>query len=303
MSWTGIAPEPPEFSPGIAGVSPGSFAQWWHRRIDPGSRPQPCPAGVWDALLRGNAHSDADRTVAEDLLTASPYGMGDWAEQLLTFRQAVSARFTAEGCRQWIDLGTGLPHSASLFYDLRTRTRTRTADPHRLVCVDNDPFVIDCVRTYTRPREGHLRISAMRADLTQPRSLPRGLRRCRAWDPAQPVTVVAGAVLHHLAEPQAVNMLTALGQLLAPGSRLIVTHLAHVGSAPGEGIDGIAAAVHRYQASTAPLYLRTGQQVTDLLGPAWTLSPPGLTALRGYRPHLTTGWGMTATLTPPGAGR
>lgn len=294
MSRTGICAEPPEFSPEFPVVRPGSFVRWWQRRIDPASRAVPCPAGVWDALLRGSAHSSADRDVAEDLRIASTYGMDDWAEHLLAFRQTVSTGFAAAGCRQWLDLGAGLPSTTSLFHDLRTRT----ADPHQLICVDNDPFVIDCIRTYTRPRTGHLRIAAMRADLTRPSSLPRRLPHCAVWDPVQPVTVVAGAVLHHLTREQAVDVLTALGQVLAPGSRLIVTHLARVGLPPGDGTDAIAAAVQRYRASTAPLYLRTGQEITDLLGPAWTLSAPGLTALTGYRPDLTIGWGLTATLTP-----
>lgn len=273
-------------------TTPTSFDRWWHRRLADPATPVPRPAGVWDALLGGDTHSTADQGVADDLLAAS-VDLDEWAERLVEFRQQAVTQLDRAGCRQWLDLGAGLPTATSLYHDLCTRTR----GGHTLVCVDNDPFISDCTRAYTSTRTSRVRTAALTADLRRPDTMLHRLSRGRPaglLDRTRPVTVIAGAVLHHLSDHQASGLLASIRQIVAPGSQLVVTHWAN----PDPADCQLRTAVDRYHHDAAPLYLRTPRQVQGLIGAGWTLHPPGIHKLPLFDDTaMVAGWGLTATAT------
>jgi hypothetical protein len=292
-----ILPESASIPNELPVTLPTSFDRWWHRRVAEPSIPVPRPAGVWDALLGGDTHSTADQATADDLLAASP-ALQPWAEQLVEFRQQAVTQLARAGCRQWLDLGPGLPTATSLYHDLCTSTRGE----HTLACVDNDPFVLDCIRAYTSTHTPRVRATAVTADLRQPHTmryqLP-GARQTGLLDLTRPVTVIAGAVLHHLTDPQASSLLASIRQVVTPGSQLVVTHWAN----PDPDDYEIRTALDRYRQHTAQLYLRTPRQVEGLIGAGWTLHPPGIRRLPPLDDTIAAGWGLTATATaaPGGA--
>ena len=119
---------------------------------------RPSPARIYDYMLRGKHHFEADVAAAERILTVVPE-IRDCAWSNRGFHQRAAAWIARQGVRQFLDIGSGLPTVGN------THEVVRKIHPDaRVVYVDNDPMVelhsqgiLDDVRAGQRALRGPAR--------------------------------------------------------------------------------------------------------------------------------------------------
>jgi hypothetical protein len=176
-------------------------------------------ARVYDYWLGGKDNFAVDREVGDRVLDIHP-------ETALSVRAnrgflARSVRYlaAAEGIRQFLDVGTGLP-SANNTHEVAQAT----APEARVLYVDNDPIVLAHARALlTSSPEGET--GYLDADMKDPDAILAGAQRL--LDFSKPVGIMLVAVLHMLRdddEPQAI--VDRFMAAVPPGSFLVISHLA-----------------------------------------------------------------------------
>ncbi|MFI6517574.1 SAM-dependent methyltransferase [Spirillospora sp. NPDC050679] len=221
---------------------------------------------VADYLMYGKDSYDADRELAAGLLQACP-ALPDLIRAERAFHERAVRRLVRAGFSQFIDLSTGYPSVVNKHHthDLARGCRMVYATPCPLVAVH--------VRALVGLRGGTVVVEADPAD---PASLLCNDQFRKLIDLAQPVAVLAtGGVLDFLPNPAT---LAPLRDLLAPGSRLVVSH--HLDASE-------LAPVSRVLSAAFPTWTpRTRAQVHALLE-GFDLNEPGLVhAGRWPRPQL-----------------
>ncbi|WP_433868738.1 SAM-dependent methyltransferase [Saccharopolyspora sp. CA-218241] len=170
------------------------------------------PARMYDYVLGGTRHRDADRDAVDRALRADPdAALGAVADREF-LRRAV--RFCLdEGVDQFLDLGSGLPTAGGVV------PTAQAADPRaRVLCVDHDPDTAEAARALLSGTAG---ADALAADLRDPVAVLGAAAELLDLD--RPVAVFAVAVLHHIDVP-APSVVAGYREALAPGSLLALTH-------------------------------------------------------------------------------
>ncbi|GGO43034.1 hypothetical protein GCM10012287_05220 [Streptomyces daqingensis] len=128
---------------------------------------RPHAARVYDCLLGGKTHYEADREQAEKVLATVPSAEASARENRAFIHRAARALVTEHGITQFLDVGTGIPTSPNL------HEVAQAADPAaRIVYAGNDPIVLAHSRAlHTSTPEG--RTAYIQADATDPRSILR----------------------------------------------------------------------------------------------------------------------------------
>jgi S-adenosyl methyltransferase len=147
-------------------------------------------ARMWNYYLGGKDNYQIDRDVAEAVLAIYP-GYGVKARTCRYFLlRAVRFLAVAEGVRQFLDIGTGLPTAENTH-----EVAQRFAPEARIVYVDNDPLVLAHARSLlTSSPEGVTRF--VDADLRDP---DRILEEARLWlDFEAPIALLLLGVLGHI---------------------------------------------------------------------------------------------------------
>ncbi len=174
----------------------------------------PNMARVYNYWLGGKDHFAADRAEAMRLVALYPLLPALVRENRAFLIEAVgwAAR---QGIGQFIDLGAGFPVSPSVHQAARA-----VLPAARVAYVDIDPVVLSHAVALLATGDG---VTAVDADLRDPAAV-LGHENLRAViDPARPVCVILGAVLHFL-DPDAACAVTAgYVSLLAPGSCLVLS--------------------------------------------------------------------------------
>ncbi len=175
---------------------------------------RPNMARVYDYWLGGKENFAADREQAERLLEIYPQLRDLVREHRLFITQAVTWA-AGQGMSQFIDLGAGLPAVRN------THEVARAVNPAaRVAYVDYDPVVLAHARALLATSDG---VAAVAADLRDPAAVLADPELRAVIDPATPVTVILGAVLHFL-DADAARVVTAgYARLMAPGSFLIIS--------------------------------------------------------------------------------
>jgi hypothetical protein len=96
----------------------------------------PSPARVWNFWVGGKDHFEADRALAEQFGQVVPQ-MPLIARLTRQFISDTVTKLAADGIRQFLDIGTGLPTA-----DNTHEVAQRLAPDSRIVYVDNDPVVL-----------------------------------------------------------------------------------------------------------------------------------------------------------------
>jgi SAM-dependent methyltransferase len=234
---------------------------------------RPNIARINDYFLGGKDNFAADRRAAEELLAIAPEIRAIAAESRNFLGRAV--RFlAAQGIRQYLDIGSGLPTLQN------THEVARSVLPDaRVVYVDNDPVVISHGRAVLARDE---RTAVVEGDILHPQELidDREVRGVIDFD--EPVAVLIFGALHVI--PNAddpYKSVATLRDATAPGSHLALSHLVFDirPEVAGPIEDVYRTALHRPTANTA-------RNREDVLGffDGFELVDPGLVWLRQWRP-------------------
>ena len=179
--------------------------------FDPGT---PNMARVYDYWLGGKDHFPADRAEAERLLAIYPPLRNLVKENRAFITRAVTWA-ALHGIGQFVDLGAGLPASPAVHQAARAVQPTA-----RVAYVDTDPVVLSHARALLATSDG---VTAVAADLRDPGAVLADPELCSVIDPARPVCVILGAVLHFMDAGAARTVTAGYARLMAPGSCLVIS--------------------------------------------------------------------------------
>jgi O-methyltransferase involved in polyketide biosynthesis len=252
------------------GPLPPLFETTYDWRPAPLNTDAPHVARVYDFLLGGKDHFRADRAAAELLLRANPYLRDICREQRDFLRRAVQY-LAAEGVRQFVDIGTGLPSGPATH-----QVACAVESTARVAYVDNDPIVLSHAQVLLADGGGGT--AFIGGDLREPEALLRNPLLAGLIDFDEPVAVVVTGLLHFLPDhEQPAKHLRTLMDACPSGSCLVLTHGA--ADLAGELARATAAA---FRQSTIPCQARDRDEVLEMLGDLELLEP-GLVPMAAWR--------------------
>ena len=219
----------------------------------------PNMARVYDYWLGGKDHFPADRAEAERLLGIYPPLRDLVRENRAFVTQAVNWA-ARQGTGQFIDLGAGLPASPAVHQAARTVMPTA-----RVAYVDIDPVVLSHARALLATSDG---VTAVAADLRDPGAVLADPELRAVIDPALPVCVILGAVLHFMDAGAARTVTGGYARLMAPGSCLVISVACHDDEGLGKQLaqEYTAAAWHNHMPADVTSFFAG----LELVGPGVT---------------------------------
>lgn len=237
----------------------------------------------------GKDNFAVDREAAEHAMAAYPDLVSSVRANQAFLARSVRYLAGQAGVRQFLDIGTGLPTAGSVH-----EVAQRIAPQSRVVYADNDPMVLAHARALLTGSEPGS-TAYLDADLRDTGGL---LEEAAALlDFSRPVAVLLVSVLHMVEDredPRAI--VAALIDALAPGSFLVLTHVAS--DLEPEAMAEMARRVNQHV--TKPATPRDHAAVRRLFGDLELLSP-GLVRVPEWRPETpeaaatpSTQWGGVA---------
>ena len=137
------------------------------------------------------------------------------ARENRAFVAEAAAWSAGQGISQVIDLGAGLPATPSVHQAARAVIPTA-----RVAYVDIDPVVLSHAQALLATGDG---VTAVAADLRDPQAVFANQELRAVIDPARPVCVILGAVLHFMNAGAARAVTAGYDRLMAPGSCLVIS--------------------------------------------------------------------------------
>ncbi|MEU0872935.1 SAM-dependent methyltransferase [Nocardia brasiliensis] len=221
-------------------------------------------ARIWDALRGGKDNYPVDREIAEKMLCVAP-DTGLLVSYVQQFHHQATRSAARARIKQFIDLGTGMPTGPA--DSVGAIAREVIASSARVVYIDNDPLVQAHADALLANAPG---LTVLNADIRQPDEIV-GLLKQGLIDFTKPVALSAICVLDHVLDHEGpAAILAAFGEVMAPGSRLVLTH-----SCDESTVD----LMHTYNAATvdtpAEIVFRSAAEIASLAD-GFDLTEPGL---------------------------
>jgi SAM-dependent methyltransferase len=233
----------------------------------------PSVSRMYDYYLGGSHNFEVDREAARRAMEFMP-GLPKIMQANRAFmRRAV--RYAAEqGVSQFLDIGSGIPTFGNV------HEVAQTARPGaRVVYVDHDPVAVAHSQAVL---EGNDDAGVVAADLLKPQEILRSPEVEGLIDLNQPVALLLVAILHFVEdEDDPYGAVAELGEALAPGSLLVLTHASYEGiPLPPERAGG---AVDVYEHIRNPLIMRSREEIARFFE-GYDMVEPGLVAMPRWRP-------------------
>lgn len=224
---------------------------------------RPHPARIYDYYLGGTHHLPADRAAADGFVKMMP-GSPVGARANRRFLARAVRHATALGIRQFLDVGSGIP---------AVQATHEVAPDARVLYVDNDPIVGEYAQRILGERSDG-RTAFVLEDVRNPEAILSSPEAKGLLDPARPVAVLFGAVLHFVLEEEDPHgMVDRYKRALAPGSAVILTHSSpdYVSLPVREVVDEL------YTRLRVPLAQRTRAEVERFVATdGWTVQGNGV---------------------------
>jgi hypothetical protein len=233
--------------------------------IDPN---RPSAARIYDYFLGGTHNFAADRAVGDRALEMVPR-IPKIAQANRAFLRRAVRHAAANGVRQFLDLGSGIPTEGNV-HDV---ARAVHADA-RVVYVDREPTAVLHAQDILGD-DPHT--TAVQGDLQHPQPVLGHPDVRRLLDFDEPVCILMIAVLHFIPDsPVLTAALRMYQQTAAPGSHLAITHT----TASTEDAARIA---DLYNRTGTPLVPRDPGQIAEMFA-GWRLLDPGVVYTPLWRP-------------------
>ena len=174
---------------------------------------RPNTARVYSHLLGGKDNFPSDRAEADLLLKIYP-PLAEMVQENRAFIAEAVTWAASQGVGQFIDLGAGLPATPAVH---QAAQAIRPAA--RVAYVDLDPLVL----SHARALLAGPGVAAVAADLRDPAAVLADQDLRAVINPAEPVCVILGAVLHFLDADAAREVTAGYTRLIAPGSYVVIS--------------------------------------------------------------------------------
>jgi hypothetical protein len=239
-----------------------TFAEWGPR---PADRERANGARIYDYLLGGCHNFAVDRAAARQLLELNPE-----AHKVARSNREFVARTVrfclAGGIDQFLDLGSGVPTVGNVHEIVQAALPTG-----RVLYVDYEPVAVEVTRALLHDNDF---ADVVHADLRQPECVLGAEKTTRLLDFSRPVAVLMNASVHYVPDSADLpGMFAAYREVMAPGSYLVLSHLA----------SSAQAGVRVFSESGTPVTLRDHAELAALLE-NFDLVPPGLVYVPSWRP-------------------
>jgi hypothetical protein len=243
---------------------------WPPKEFDTGI---PHSARIYDYWLGGKDNFAADRQMGEVFLQQIP-SMREMAKENRDFVTRSTHFLAAQGIRQFLDIGTGIPTSPNLH-----ETAQEVCPDARVVYVDNDPIVLTHARALMVSNDSG-RVAYVDGDLCEPRSILTVPALTQVLDLSEPVALMLIAVLMLLGDDDDPHGAVAtLCDALPSGSYLALTH-------PTQDFDPKAMSVVTQAARGGGMtFAPRGRAEVERFFGGWTLEEPGLVPVKVWRPN------------------
>ncbi|MFI6595768.1 SAM-dependent methyltransferase [Nonomuraea sp. NPDC050536] len=232
----------------------------------------PSVARMYDYYLGGKDNFASDREAAQKIIELVP-SITDIAKDNREFLIRVVRTLAANGIRQFVDIGTGLPTQQNVH-----QVALDAAPDARIVYVDKDPIVLVHARALLMDNP---RTIVINADMRDPKGIVEHPELRSHIDFSRPVAMLLFAILHFVPDQdEAASIVTALRGPLASGSYLALSH-SYAGSLTQDTIQR-GQSVYR-TATPGSITPRTQDQVGSLFA-GLTMEPPGVVPVQAWRP-------------------
>jgi SAM-dependent methyltransferase len=225
-------------------------------------------ARMYDYWLGGKDNFAADRKSADEIVEISGGKVLRGVRLNRAFLGRAVRLAAASGVRQFLDLGSGLP--------TRENVHEAAGPDSRVVYVDYDQVVAMHGHAIlaTSPGTGFVQ-----ADLRRPQEILEHPTVTSLLDFNEPVAVLFVSVLHFVDDAEdPAGLVATYGDALAPGSHLILSHLAK-----DDFPEKIARTEQIYQGASARLGARTRDEILAFFA-GFDLLEPGLVGPAEWRP-------------------
>ena len=247
---------------------------------------KPNMARMYDYWLGGKDNFEADRKAAEAVRELRP-NIAEQAFDNKKFLTRAVGYVAAQGVRQFLDVGSGLPTSPVMADGAAplwraTHEAAQAVIPDAMVAyVDLDPVAVRHSQALLAGGSG--RVVAVDGDMRDPQTvLGHGDIRAAGLDLAAPTCVILACVLHFVDAQTARGIVAAFTARLAPGSYVIIS----VGFAKGEAGQDFA---RTYNAQDgARIYAHSWDEISALFD-GLELVPPGLVETSAWQPGRPPG--------------
>lgn len=233
---------------------------------------KPHPARMYDWFLGGKDNYPVDEEMAKQLLTIDSRGR-DMARVNRAFMHRATRWLGAQGVRQYLDIGSGIPTEPNLH-----QIAQQVAPESRVVYCDNDPIVLAHAEALLRSTpEGATEY--IQADARDPESILE--RAGKVLDFTRPIALSLLALLHFVDdEDGAYELLRRLVDRLPSGSYLVLSHV--TGDFDPEGA---AKARAMYRGRGLTLRPRTREEFARFFE-GLELVEPGVSLTADWHPEL-----------------
>ncbi|MFE1247990.1 SAM-dependent methyltransferase [Streptomyces sp. NPDC058735] len=233
----------------------------------------PSVSRMYDYYLGGSHNFEVDREAARRAMEFMP-GLPKVMQANRAFMRRAVRWATDQGITQFLDIGSGIPTFGNV------HEAAQSARPGaRVVYVDHDPVAVAHSRAVL---EGNADAAVVAADLRKPHEILASAEVERLIDLNRPVALLLVAILHFVedeADPH--GAVAELGEALAPGSLLVLTHASYEGvPLPQERAGG---AVDVYKDIRSPLIMRSREEIARFFE-GYDMVEPGLVAMPRWRP-------------------
>lgn len=230
---------------------------------------RPSVARVYDFLLGGSHNFAADRSFAEQAIDKMP-GLPEIARGNRDFLRRAVLWLSAQGIRQFVDLGSGIPTVGNIH---------EVATAAKVAYVDNDPVAVAHSRAMLADRTDAIVIDA---DLRNPVDVLADPRLRAFIDFGEPVAFILCAVLHFVPDDdRPADIVAGYAAAAVPGSYVVISHAGLDHRALKRGEDE---ALALYRRTPTALLLRTQKEVEALFGDL-SIVEPGVVPPGKWRPE------------------
>lgn len=241
---------------------------------------KPSVARIYDHLLGGAHNFEVDRAIAAKLLAIQP-NVQDIARRNRAFLQRVVRFLVAQGVRQFLDLGSGIPTVGNVH-----EVAQAAAPGTRVVYVDYEEVAVAHSELLLRDNPD---ADIIFADVTRTEDVLTAPTTLRLLDFSQPVGILAVTLGHYIppsADP--FGMFARYRDAVPAGSYLALTHLTNdFDAVHGEEI------IETMRSTRDNVFPRTRAEVLSLFS-GFELVEPGLVTTSQWRPDA----GMTTAVDP-----
>ncbi len=246
---------------------------------------RPSAARIYDYFIGGKTNYAIDREFAEKVRKRLPL-MGEYCLTSRQFLGRAIRQCVAEGIRQFVDIGSGLPTAGNVH---EVADEARPEFDTRVLYIDNEPIALAHSTLLLADTADPERHHAIAADFLQPDDLWERVTTSEIIDVRQSGRAgdQRGHALHQGRRRTPTRLLAYYRERLAPGSLLVLSQMTNENPINEDERQALIDLLEYYETTTNPGFLRPMAEFERFFG-GWPMLEPGLVYAPAWHPDENT---------------